>query len=59
MDQRNKGKAVLLVSFELDEIMSLSDRIDVIFDGRISGSMPGSEADEKTLGLLMAGGKKQ
>jgi ABC-type uncharacterized transport system ATPase subunit len=59
VDQRNKGKAVLLVSFELDEIMSLSDRIDVIFDGRISGSMPGKDADEKALGLLMAGGKKQ
>ena len=58
VEQRNKGKAVLLVSFELDEILSLSDRIDTIFDGRIVGSMPGSEADEKTLGLLMAGGKK-
>ena len=57
VEQRNKGKAVLLVSFELDEIISLSDRIDVIYDGRISGSMAGSEADENTLGLLMAGGK--
>ncbi len=55
--QRNKGKAVLLVSFELDEIISLSDRIDVIYGGQISGSMAGSEADENTLGLLMAGGK--
>lgn len=57
VEQRNKGKAVLLVSFELDEIMSLSDRIDVIFDGAINGSMKGSEADENTLGLMMAGGK--
>ena len=57
VDQRNKGKAVLLVSFELSEILSLSDTIDVIFDGRIAKSMPGSEADENTLGLLMAGGK--
>lgn len=55
--QRNKGKAVLLVSFELDEIISLSDRIDVIYGGQISGSMAGSDADENTLGLLMAGGK--
>lgn len=58
VDQRNKGKAVLLVSFELDEIMSLSDRIEVIFDGQINGSMPGKGADEKELGFLMAGGKK-
>ena len=57
VDQRNKGKAVLLVSFELDEIISLSDRIDVIYDGQISGSMAGKDADENTLGLLMAGGK--
>jgi simple sugar transport system ATP-binding protein len=56
VEQRNRNKAVLLVSFELDEIMSLSDRIEVIFDGHISGSVPGSEADENTLGLMMAGG---
>jgi len=59
VEQRNKGKAVLLVSFELDEILSLSDRIDTIYDGRIVGSMAGSEADENTLGLMMAGGKKE
>lgn len=57
VEQRNKGKAVLLVSFELDEIISLSDEIDVIFDGRINGSLPGKDADENTLGLWMAGGK--
>lgn len=56
VDQRNKNKAVLLVSFELDEIMSLSDKIDVIFDGKIVGSMDGKDADENTLGLMMAGG---
>lgn len=56
VEQRNKNKAVLLVSFELDEIMSLSDRIEVIFDGHISGSVKGSEADENELGLMMAGG---
>ena len=54
----NKGKAVLLVSFELDEIMSLSDIIDVIFDGQIVASIPGKEANENDLGLMMAGGKK-
>ena len=58
VEQRNKGKAVLLVSFELDEIMNLSDRIEVIFGGQITGEVMGEDADEKALGLLMAGGKK-
>ena len=58
VEQRNKNRAVLLVSFELDEIMSLSDRIEVIFDGKITGSVAGKDADEKELGYLMAGGKK-
>ena len=58
VEQRNKNKAVLLVSFELDEIMNLSDRIEVIFGGRITGEVMGEDADEKELGLLMAGGKK-
>ncbi len=58
VDQRNKNKAVLLVSFELDEIMSLSDRIEVIFGGRIVGSVPGKGADEKELGFMMAGGAR-
>ena len=57
VEQRNKDKAVLLVSFELDEIMGLSDYIDVIFDGKIVSRIPGNEADENTLGLMMAGGK--
>ena len=59
VDQRNKGKAVLLVSFELDEIMSLSDIIDVIFDGQIVASIPGKDANENELGLMMAGGGKK
>ena len=58
VEQRYKNRAVLLVSFELDEIMSLSDRIEVIFDGQITGSVPGKDADEKELGFMMAGGKK-
>ncbi len=52
---RDKGKAVLLVSVELDEIMALSDRIAVMFDGQIMGERLPSETDEKELGLLMAG----
>ena len=51
---RDEGKAVLLVSVELDEIRSMSDRILVMFAGRIMGER-GPEADERELGLLMAG----
>jgi simple sugar transport system ATP-binding protein len=52
---RDAGKAVLLVSVELDEIMSLSDRILVMFDGTITGDLPAADADERRIGLLMAG----
>ena len=58
VEQRNKGNAVLLVSFELDEIMSLSDRIGVIYAGQIVSEVPGKGADERELGLMMAGGGK-
>jgi general nucleoside transport system ATP-binding protein len=51
---RDAGSAVLLISVELDEIMSLSDRILVIFEGRIVGEVPAAEADERLLGLMMA-----
>lgn len=54
MDMRNEGKAVLLVSVELDEIMSLSDRIVVMYAGNIVGELDAKAADEKTLGLMMA-----
>ena len=52
---RDQGKAVLLVSVELDEIMCLSDRIAVMFEGKIMGERLPGETDEKELGLLMAG----
>lgn len=52
---RDKGKAILLVSVELEEILSLSDRIAVIFDGKLMGERLPSETDEKELGLMMAG----
>ena len=52
---RDAGKAILLVSVELDEIMSLSDRIAVMFDGRVMGERLPGETDETELGLLMAG----
>ncbi|HEY0212841.1 MAG TPA: ABC transporter ATP-binding protein [Paenirhodobacter sp.] len=52
---RDAGKAILLVSVELDEIMSLSDRIAVMFDGRIMGERLPQRTDERELGLMMAG----
>jgi simple sugar transport system ATP-binding protein len=52
---RDAGKAVLLVSVELEEIVSLADRILVMFDGRIVGELDPAQADERRLGLLMAG----
>ncbi len=52
---RDAGKAILLVSVELDEIMSLSDRIAVMFDGQIMGTRDPAKTNERELGLLMAG----
>ncbi len=52
---RDQGKAILLVSVELEEIFSLSDRIAVMFDGHIMGERLPHETNEKELGLLMAG----
>jgi ABC-type uncharacterized transport system ATPase subunit len=52
---RDAGKAILLVSVELDEILSLSDRIIVMFDGGIVGEVAQADADERMLGLMMAG----
>jgi len=53
-DYRDAGCAILLVSVEHDEIMSLADRILVMFEGRIVGEVAGDAADERTLGLMMA-----
>jgi simple sugar transport system ATP-binding protein len=52
---RAAGKAILLVSVELDEILALADRILVMFDGRIVGELPREAATEARLGLMMAG----
>lgn len=56
VNQRDNGKAVLLLSFELDEILNVSDRIAVIYNGQIVDILDAEDADEKKLGLLMAGG---
>lgn len=55
IEQRDNGKAVLLISFELDEILNVSDRIAVIFDGQIIATVNPKETTEQELGLLMAG----
>jgi|TARA_B110000908_G_scaffold63212_1_gene76840 ABC-type uncharacterized transport system ATPase subunit len=52
---RDQGKAILLVSVELEEILSLADRVAVMFDGNIMGERAVGDTDEKELGLLMAG----
>lgn len=57
VEQRDRGKAVLLVSFELEEVMSLSDRIGILYEGQITKIFRDGEADEKELGYYMAGGK--
>jgi general nucleoside transport system ATP-binding protein len=56
---RDAGKAILLVSVELDEIRSLSDRILVMFDGRIVGEADPAVATERELGLMMAGASEK
>lgn len=56
--ERDKGKAVLLISFELDEILNVADRIGVIYEGEIVDVLPADQTDENELGLLMAGSKK-
>lgn len=57
MDKRNRGDGVLLISSELSEVMSLSDRIYVIYDGQIRGEFTRAEADTNKVGFLMMGGQ--
>lgn len=56
LEQRDRGKAVLLVSLDLEEIMNISDRITVIYEGEIVGVVDAETADRNKLGLMMAGG---
>ena len=55
VEERDKGKAVLLISLELDEVLSVSDRIAVIYEGKIVGVVDADEATEEQLGMMMAG----
>lgn len=59
IEARDRGAAILLVSVELDEIFSLSDRVGVIYRGKIKGEFDIEKATEHTLGILMAGGSLQ
>ena len=59
VQQRDAGSAVLLVSVELDEILSLADRIAVLYKGQIIDTLPAAEATPEHLGLLMAGIRKE
>lgn len=55
IEERDNGKAVLVVSFELDEILNVSDRIAVIHDGKIQGIVSPETTNKQGLGVLMAG----
>ena len=57
--QRDAGKAVLLVSLELDEVMTVSDRIQVMYEGEIVGELDPKTTTVEELGLYMAGAKKE
>ena len=59
VDERDRGKAVLLVSLELDEVMNLSDRILVMYEGEIVGEFDPKTTTVQELGLYMAGARKQ
>lgn len=58
VQERDKGKAVLLVSLELDEVLNVSDRIAVIYEGEIVGIVNANETNENELGLMMSGSKR-
>ena len=57
--QRDKGKAVLLISLELDEVMDVSDRILVMYEGELVGQLDPKQITVEELGLYMAGAKKE
>ncbi|NLB27577.1 MAG: heme ABC transporter ATP-binding protein, partial [Clostridiaceae bacterium] len=58
VQQRNQGRAVLLISYELDEVFDIADRINVIYNGRIVADLDPQTTDEQAVGLLMAGGSQ-
>ncbi|MCP4362793.1 MAG: hypothetical protein GY796_32715 [Chloroflexi bacterium] len=58
LEQRETGTAILLISEELEELLSLSDRIAVIYEGEIMGILPADEADTNEIGIMMTGTKR-
>ena len=58
LQARSQGKAVLLVSADLEEILSIADRIAVMYEGQIVGTLDPVEATQERLGLMMTGGGK-
>jgi simple sugar transport system ATP-binding protein len=56
--ERDSGKAILLISLELDEVMNVSDRILVMFEGKIVANVKPDEVSERDLGLYMSGSKR-
>ncbi|WP_309493385.1 ABC transporter ATP-binding protein [Candidatus Hecatella orcuttiae] len=58
LEQRDRGVAILLISEDLDEVMSMSDRIAVLYEGEIMGILPAEKADMKEVGMMMAGSKR-
>jgi simple sugar transport system ATP-binding protein len=59
IELRDAGKAILLISAELDEIIALSDRILVMYEGSIIAEFKRGEADQPTIGMYMMGARKQ
>ena len=59
VEQRNKGKAVLLVSLEMDEVLDVSDRILVMYEGEIVGELDPKKTNPEEIGLFMAGAKRE
>ena len=59
LKERAKGTAVLLISEDLDELLALSDRVLVLYEGEVAGRMPVEEATPERLGLLMAGQREE
>jgi simple sugar transport system ATP-binding protein len=59
LQEREQGAAILLISEELDEIMSLADRILVMYEGQIMGEVSAAEANLEEIGLMMAGTRRE
>jgi simple sugar transport system ATP-binding protein len=58
LEEREKGKTIILFSYELDEVLKLSDRIAIMYNGKIAGTVLPNETDENEIGLMMVGGNK-